>query len=108
VLLSEHAWPGMDGVFQVDLISIPPESFDFARRYFRFSDLGNLIGRIARSTDTVLKHDGLYFQYRDGDLLYREILLTRDFDAALRYLGFEPDRYHDGFEDLDDVFEYVG
>lgn len=96
-----------DGVFQVDLIRMEPEGFDFASRYFRFSDMGNLLGRVAHATFTALRHDGLFFYFRDGDYKFREIELTRDWGRALKFLGYEPSRYEEGYDDLEEVFQYV-
>jgi len=93
--------------FQVDMISMPRESFDFALNYFSFNDLGNLIGRTAHKQGASFGHDGLWYYFRDGDYKFREVLLTRDFDRALRYLGYEPARFRQGFETLEDIFQYV-
>lgn len=98
----------VDGnVFQVDLIAIGDEAFDYALGYFSFNDLGNLIGRTAHRAGLSHRHDGLWFYVRDGDYKFREICLTRDYDVALRFLGYDPARFHAGFETLEDIFEYV-
>lgn len=94
-------------VFQVDLIKMEPEAFDFASRYFRFSDMGNLVGRIAHAMFTSFRHDGLMFYFRDGDYKFREIVLTRDYSRALAFLGYDPSRYEQGFDDLEEIFQYV-
>lgn len=100
--------PGTDGnVFQVDLISIEPEAFDYALGYFSFNDLGNLVGRTAHRAGLSHKHNGLWFYVRDGDYKFRDICLTRDYDVALRFLGYDPAQFHAGFEQLEDIFEYV-
>ncbi|KVP96815.1 hypothetical protein WJ97_13120 [Burkholderia ubonensis] len=100
--------PPVDGnVFQVDLIAIGEDAFDYALGYFSFNDLGNLIGRTAHRAGLSHKHDGLWFYVRDGDYKFREICLTRDYDVALRFLGYEPARFHAGFETLGDIFEFV-
>ncbi|KVP98159.1 hypothetical protein WJ96_06190 [Burkholderia ubonensis] len=100
--------PPVDGnVFQVDLIAIGEDAFDYALGYFSFNDLGNLIGRTAHRAGLSHKHDGLWFYVRDGDYKFREICLTRDYDVALRFLGYEPARFHAGFETLGEIFEYV-
>ncbi len=99
----EQTTPG----FQVDVITQSRESFDFALSYFSFNDLGNLIGRTAHKQGCSFGHDGLWYYFRDGDYKFREVLLTMDFDEALRYLGYEPARFHQGFEGLVDIFEYV-
>lgn len=96
-----------DGIFQVDLIKSPLEEFDYASRYFRWNDLGNLIGRIAHAMGVAHRHDGLFFYFRDGDHLFREILLTRDHDLALLFLGLDPLRFNRGFDTLEDVFRFV-
>ncbi len=98
----------LDGnLFQVDLIKMEPEAFEFASRYFRFSDMGNLVGRVAHAMFVSLRHDGLVFHVRDGDYKFREIMLTRDYGEALAFLGYDAARYAQGFEDLQEVFEYV-
>lgn len=48
--------PFRDGnVFQVDLIRMPLEAFDFALAYFGRGDAGNLLGRIARAMGRVAR-----------------------------------------------------
>ena len=100
--------PYRDGnVFQVDLIAIAPEAFDYAAGYFAFNDLGNLIGRTAHAAGLAHRHDGLWFYVRDGDYKFREILLTQDYPTALTFLGYDAVRFAAGFEDLEDIFWYV-
>lgn len=96
-----------DPVFQVDLIAIADDSFDYALGYFSFNDLGNLIGRTAHKAGLAHKHDGLCYYVRDDDNKLREIYLTRNHDIALEFLGYEPQRFHQGFETLVDIFKYV-
>lgn len=98
----------LDGnIFQVDLIKACAEEFDYTSRYFKWNDLGNLIGRIAHAGFTSHRHDGLYFYFRDGDYKFREILLTLDHDKALAYLGFDPTIFNAGFDTLEEIFGYV-
>lgn len=100
--------PQRDGnVFQVDLIKSAPEEFDYASNYFMWSDLGNLIGRIAHAGFTAHKHNGLYFYFRDQDYMFREIVLTRDYGRALEYLGYDPVLFSKGFDTLKDIFEFT-
>lgn len=100
--------PELDGnVFQVDLIKSSPAEFDYSCGYFMWSDLGNLIGRIAHAGFTAHRHDGLHFYFRHEDYLFRTILLTQDHDKALAYLGYDPARFNQGFDTLEDIFEYA-
>lgn len=93
---------------QVDIISTPVESFDFAFGYFSYNDLGNLIGRIAHRRGMKFGHDGLWYIHRRGDRLLKDILITLDFREALEYLGFDADHYFSrGFETYDKMFNWV-
>lgn len=104
-----------EGVFQVDLIAIPPESFDFALRYFSYNDMGNLLGRIAHKFGAKLGHLGLQFPLRDpsnNDRLIAELTITRDFATALTLLGYDAKAYEvarsaESFKTLPDIFAFA-
>lgn len=98
---------GAGNVFQVDLVSSDSASYAYAKAYFSFNDLGNLVGRTAHRAGLAHRHDGLYYYVRDGDYKFRELMLTQDYDTALTFLGYDPARFHAGFETLTDIFEYV-
>ncbi len=44
---------------------------------------------------------------RDGDSHVADVLVTRNFDAALSFLGFDALRYRRGFDTLVDIFRFV-
>ena len=94
-------------VFQVDLIQLDTDEFDYALKYFSFNDLGNLIGRTAHKAGLTHGHSGLWYYLREGDYLFRNILLTRDYAAALTFLGYDPERFSRGFNNLEEIFAYV-
>lgn len=107
-ILARPDVPEKEGnVFQVDLIAIDAPSFDYSAGYYSFNDLGNLVGRTAHSAGLSHKHNGLWFFVRDGDYKFREILLTRDYCQALEFLGYDPERFKQGFNTLEDLFWYV-
>ncbi|MDF8365101.1 MULTISPECIES: hypothetical protein [Achromobacter] len=102
------------GVFQVDLIKVPPESFDFAYRYFAMNDLGNLLGRVAHKAGFKLGHLGLLYTLREGqhgEHVIAELPVTRDWGEALSMLGYDAAAYERGlageFRYLEDIFQYV-
>ena len=107
ILVREHLGAVAGNVFQVDLIESTEEAFDFAYAYSSFNDLGNLIGRTAHRSGLVHRHDGLFYYMRNGSHKFAEICLTRDYDEALRFLGYDPARFHQGFDTLEQIFEYV-
>lgn len=107
-LVVRESLGAVDGnVFQVDLIEIAEESFDFAAKYFGRGDAGNLLGRLFHACGLALRHDGLVYYVRDGDYKFDEILLSRDFGQALAFMGHEPQPYADGFDSVEDIFRYV-
>lgn len=93
--------------FQIDLILTPKCDFSFSKGYFNHSDLGNLIGRVAHKMGFKFGHDGVWYVVRDGDYVVGECCLTKDFDKALAFFGFDVARYYKGFNTLDDIFKYV-
>lgn len=102
------AWPFSSGKsVQVDFIFLPKEEFEYAVNYFCFNDLGNLVGRFAHKMGLKHGHDGLKYIVRDGVTVLGEIVLTRDFARALTFLGFDYDRYLQGFDTLEEIYRYV-
>lgn len=92
---------------QLDLISTPEAEFDFSLGYFSWNDLGNLMGRIAHKMGLKFGHDGLWLPMRDGTNLHDELLVTRNFESALYFLGFDAARWREGFDSLDDIYQFV-
>lgn len=107
VLSFDYHQPDTGFVFQVDLIFISEDRFEYALSYFSYNDLGNLIGRTAHKAGLAHKHDGLVYYVRDGDYLADEILLTTDYKKALVFLGYDPTVFEKGFVSLEDIFKYV-
>jgi hypothetical protein len=95
------------GVFQVDLIYLPDYEVDFAVKYFAWNDVGNLIGRIAHKMGLRFGHNGLHMPLRDGNYLFDTLVVTRDFDAAMTFLGFNAARWQEGFDNLEAIFNFT-
>jgi hypothetical protein len=94
--------------FQIDLIAIPNKKFDYANAYFSWNDLGNLVGRIAHKMG--LKHgfEGLYFPLRASSThLIAEVAITLDVNRALTFMGYDPVRFAQGFDTLEDIFRFT-
>ena len=96
-----------DKKFQVDFILEKEKNFEFAKHYFDYNDLGNLIGRVAHKAGFKFGHDGLWYCIREGNYKVGDICLTKDFSTALRFLGFDVGSYQYGFNSLEDIFEFV-
>lgn len=97
-----------DVYFQLDLIASQKEYFKFHSSYLNWNDLGNLVGVVA-SSNGFLKygHNGLLYQFRDGDNLFKQVVLTTDWNLALEFFGYDKEKYHNGFNSLNDIYEYA-
>lgn len=93
--------------FQVDLIYTDDELFDFTKNYFSYNDLGNLIGQIAKKMNLKLGHQGLCYQVKNEDDCFATIQVSSDFYQSLEFLGLSSKRYKQGFQNLNEIFEYV-
>lgn len=100
-------WFGSTSFFQVDLIFIDEEDLEFAKNYFAFNDLGNLIGRIAHAMGFKFGHEGLWYVVRKGTHVLENIKVSSNFGASLTFLGFDAERYLEGFETAEDIYRYV-
>lgn len=104
-----------EGVFQVDLIAVDPQAFDFALSYFAYNDMGNLLGRVAHKLGFKLGHLGLSYVLRDPENDTRvidELVVTTSWSEALNFLGYDAKAYRaavarGGFDTLEEIFEYV-
>jgi len=96
---------------QVDLLVQPDiETAKFASKYFAYNDLGNFIGRTAHRLGFKFGHDGLKYVLRDpldDSRVIKELLVTKDFADALRFLGYDPKLHEYGFFTKEEVFDYA-
>jgi hypothetical protein len=92
---------------QIDFITVPSSSFDYAKAYFNNGDLGNLLGNLAKHYGLKHGHTGLLLPVRDKDHLYTELLVTLDHDEFLELVGLDTDTFNKGFDTLEDMYHYV-
>ena len=108
VLSYDHRQTVDDEVgFQVDLIRTPAPEFDIGLAYFSYNDLGNLIGRVAHKMGFSYGHRGLLYPIREGTHLIGTVEMSSDVAQCLEFLGYSPDRFHQGFEDREEIYAYV-
>jgi len=93
--------------FQIDLIRTKPNIFDFSNNYFSYNDLGNLMGRIAKSVSLVYGHDGLFYKIRKQNYKTEKVLIDTDSRSVFELLDYDYDRFLQGFDTLTDIFEFV-
>lgn len=94
--------------FQIDLIHTTAELFAVSLNYYSYNDLGNLVGRIAHKMGFKYGHLGLLLPIRKTDShMGEEIVISRSTGKILTFLGFDVNGFCDGFDTLEDIFEYV-
>ena len=93
--------------FQIDIILTPTNEMMFAETYYAFNDLGNLMGRIAHKFGLKYGHNGLWYMLRDDTYLIDEICVSMDVRDVFEFLDYDYDVWRNGFETLEDVFNFV-
>lgn len=92
---------------QIDLIATKPEYSDYHLNYLSNNDFGNILGRSLKECGYKHGHDGLYYTYREGNTYKKDILISYNYEDALRLMGLNPEKYKSGFENLEDMFDYI-
>ena len=93
--------------FQIDIILTPTSEMMFAETYYAFNDLGNLMGRIAHKFGLKYGHNGLWYMLRDDTYLIDEICVSMDVRDVFAFLDYDYDVWRNGFDTLEDVFNFV-
>lgn len=92
---------------QIDLIFTPEENWESSNTFFAYNDLGNLMGKIYHKFGLKYGFDGVRYIYRSEGKKLGEFVVTRNMRNAFEFIGLDYDRFLEGFDTMDDVFEYV-
>lgn len=92
---------------QVDFIAIEPYFYDFCYNYFSFNDCNNFVGIIFKRLGIKLGQNGLSYVMRLNDYLIEEVVISTSFKQAIEFIGLDYDRYLLGFDDMNEVFEFI-
>jgi hypothetical protein len=93
--------------FQIDFIVTKESEYETSCQYFSYSDINNLIGRLAHSIGLKLGHDGLSFNWRIETYQFANVILLTDWKDILPVLDLSYERYARGFNTLEGIFEFV-
>lgn len=94
--------------FQVDFIPIKEDKWEIAQVYYSYDPLGNIMGKTFHKFGLSYGWDGLHYKYRNFRGTNSEnILLTTDPERIFKFGGYSYERYLEGFETLEDIFEFV-
>lgn len=104
---NSNSWSFNVEELQVDMVMCEPEHFDSFCHYFSFNDLGNFMGRLAHGLGLKYGQEGLmYDHYFKGKKIGR-VIVSKDYPRIFKFLGLDYKRWEEGFDNLEDVFEYV-
>jgi hypothetical protein len=94
--------------FQIDFIMVGDKNWETSLFYFSYNDLGNFVGRISYQMGFRFGDYGLKLVYRheDGGRKFSKIV-SKDPRKIYEFLGFDYDRYLEGFDEVEDIFKFV-
>lgn len=94
--------------FQIDVILVSEEYFDTAFMYLSYNDLGNLLGVIAKGFGVKYGDMGLTKDiWYKGQKIYKNLVISKDPERIFPFLGVSYERWKEGFDDIEDIFEFV-
>jgi hypothetical protein len=93
--------------FQIDFIRVNPDDFDISFEYYSYNDLGNLIGQLAKANYLKYGFDGLRYDHYFKNQKIGTIPISKNIDKILLFLDLSPAVYHQGFDSMEEVFDYV-
>lgn len=99
---------------QVDLIFTPPSNWEASKIFFDWGDLGNFMGKLINNYGNLNNHGYLLKYGYDGlkcKLKYegvsKNVVLTKDNAKVFEFLGLSFEKWKDGFNNREEMFEYV-
>lgn len=92
---------------QVDIITVSAEDFDTNQMYLSYNDLGNFIGRIAQGFGLKYGQEGLWYEHYFKDMNIARIPVSKNYRDIFKFLGLSYERWEAGFDELEDIFEYI-
>ncbi len=96
--------------FQVDLVKKPLKYWKCSKVFFDIGGLGNLSGKIARRMRFKWGFQGLRYMAFYGDnrsVKLGEFVVSKNPRKVFEFLGFDFNRFLEGFETKEEMFDYV-
>lgn len=91
---------------QTDFIFVSNSNWKFAKVFFDYNDLGNLIGKTSLAKRCKFGQQGLFTKISYKNRIFEQTL-SKNPTKTLEYLGFDIDRYNQGFDTLEDIFQFI-
>ena len=109
----------VDDYAQIDVEVIEPDMLEWHTLYSSYGDLAGLLGHIVHNLGFTVSDRGLWLRLPELDKSKAvsyvniadkdgRILLSSDPDLIMRFLGLSVQGYHDGFQTVDELYEWLG
>jgi hypothetical protein len=93
---------------QIDVICSNDRLFNCSLHYYSYNDVSNLIGRVANKMGLKYGHKGLTLPVRTSNTnLIGNVELSIEPKEIMEFLGYDYDRFNQGFKNLEEIFQYV-
>jgi len=92
--------------FQIDFICINDSIWNISKVFFSYDPVGNLLGKIAHGFGLKFGFNGLTYK-SVGKRSIKVITLSKDPYIIFDFLGYNFDEFRKGFDDLNDIFNFV-
>jgi len=93
--------------FQIDFIPIPEAKWETAKIYYSYDPLGNIMGKTYHKFGLSYGWQGLHYKFRNfNGSNSQDIVLTNDARRIFEFGGYDYDRYLQGFEILEEIFNF--
>lgn len=94
--------------FQTDIFLVGTNKLDTCYHFMSYNILGNLIGRLYHKFNLRYGEDGLHYVLRGyNNHISKEIIVSRDMEKMLSFVDLSYERWKQGFNHLEEIFEYV-
>lgn len=94
--------------YQIDIIPQPTRNWECCSDFFDYDPSGNLMGKIAHKFGLKYGFEGLVYPFRGfSGREVADIVLSKDSKNIFTFLGFDYDRYIQGFDTLEEIYEYI-
>ncbi len=92
---------------QIDIIVSKSNTYDTLLHYLNYNDLGNLIGRLAHGLGLKYGEKGLFYEHQFKGKNIGEVIVSKNQSKIYEFLGLDYKRYEEGFNELEDIFEFI-
>ncbi|MFW6226266.1 MAG: hypothetical protein ACOC3V_04855, partial [bacterium] len=94
--------------FQIDIIPIKESNWECSKGFFNYDPTGNLMGKSAHKFGLKYGFEGLVYPFRNfNGRLSRNIKISTDNRKIFEFLGYDYDKFINGFDTLKEIFDYV-